>query len=61
MLSLYNAFHYMMRDYPKFQGAFVKSFDQLVESDKTTVTLHTDKGDCTVVMGPTGKFISTRA
>ncbi len=61
MLSLYYAFHYMMRDYPKFQGAFVKSFDQLVEEDKTTVTLHTDKGDCTVVMGPTGKYISTRA
>ena len=60
MLSLYYAFNYMMRDYPKFQGAFVKSFDQLVEEDKTTVTLHTDKGDCTVVMGPTGKYISTR-
>lgn len=60
MLSLYYAFHYMMRDYPKFQGAFVKSFDQVVEEDKTTVTLHTDKGDCTVVMGPTGKYISTR-
>ena len=61
MLSLYYAFQYMMRDYSKFQGAFVKSFDQLVEEDKTTVTLHTDKGDCTVVMGPTGKLISTRA
>ena len=60
MLSLYYAFHYMMRDYPKFQGAFVKSFDQVVEEDKTTVTLHTDKGDCTVVMSPTGKYISTR-
>lgn len=60
MLSLYYAFNYMMRDYPKFQGAFVKSFDQVVEEDKTTVTLHTDKGDCTVVMSPTGKYISTR-
>ena len=60
-ISLYYAFNYMMQDHPKFQGAFVKSFDQLVEEDKTTVTLHTDKGDCTVVMGPTGKYISTKA
>lgn len=60
-LSLYYAFNYMMRDYPKFQGAFVDSFDQTVENDKITVTLHTDQGDCTVVMGATGKYISTKA
>ena len=60
-ISLYYAFNYMMRDYPKFQGAFVDSFDQTVENDKVTVTLHTDQGDCTVVMGATGKYISTKA
>ena len=49
----------MMQEHVQFQGAFVKSFDELVEEDKITVTLHTDKGDCTAVLGPTGKFIST--
>ena len=61
LISLYRAYYFMMQDHVQFQGAFVRSFDELVEADKVTVTLHTDKGDCTVVMGPTGKYISTRA
>ncbi len=59
MLSLYRAYYFMMQEHVQFQGAFVQSFDELVEEDKITVTLHTDKGDCTAVLGPTGKFIST--
>lgn len=63
---LYRAY-YFMTQYPQFQGAFVSDFE-VEDSGQSEdgwaqfrVTLHTDRGDYSVVETENGRFVSDSA
>ena len=61
--SLYRAY-YFMTQYPQYQGTFVQSFEEDNLGPNTNgwgqfrVTLHTDRGDYSVVQLEDGRFVS---